>query len=437
MTDFTFRIAAKTDVGLQRTNNEDSLQVSANLDKIPMTWLGNQVVKLSNRGTLLVVADGMGGMNAGEVASAVAINTVKDWFRPENITDDVVKNRYSIEKFMNDCIVKADANIKLYASAHPESSGMGTTIVIGWIFDRKLYVSWCGDSRAYIFNPQSGLHQITVDHSYVQDLVDKGALTRDEAFDFPDSNIITRSLSDAAPKAKPESLVQPIPLTDGDIVMLCTDGLCGMIRDNEIEDIIRSHTDNMIQCVDALIDAACNAAGADNITICLCQIISGGLTRTNNAFTKTESRLNGPNVQTETTERNKRPFIKWIIICITIIILATVAILLLRPKNKVPAENTPKADNTPDTTLVEHQPSEETTSSNVGQEGSQTVNSSPKGGSIKPKASSTTVEGDTTRKGKGISLIQKFNNNDEKKGVEIKDQPNPLSNNPSQGLPFM
>lgn len=276
MSDIRFRIAAKTDVGLERNNNEDNFQVSANLDETPMKWVNNQEYSLGKKGALLVVADGMGGMNAGEVASEIAINTVRELFAPENITDEVVKNRYTIEKFMKGVIVEADKRIKNYGKENPDSQGMGTTIVIAWLFDGNLYVSWCGDSRAYIYNQNTGLFQISKDHSYVQVLVDQGKLTPDEAFDFPDSNIVTRSLTDSNTKAVPDCLLKPQPLCEGDIIMLCSDGLNGMIRDNEIESVISQHLDNMTECVDALINAALDAAGADNCTVALCQIISGG-----------------------------------------------------------------------------------------------------------------------------------------------------------------
>ena len=209
MSDIHFRIAAKTDVGLERTNNEDNFQVSANLEDVPMKLVNNQEYTLGRKGALLVVADGMGGMNAGEVASEIAINTVRELFSPENITDEVVKSRYTIEKFMKGVIVEADKRIKVFAKDNPESRSMGTTIVIAWLFDWNLYVSWCGDSRAYIFNPTTGLFQISKDHSYVQDLVDAGKISKEDAFDFPDSNIITRSLSDSTPKPNPDCLLVP------------------------------------------------------------------------------------------------------------------------------------------------------------------------------------------------------------------------------------
>ena len=121
MNSIKLRIAAKTDVGLVRDNNEDNFQASSDLSIEPMRWVNNEICSLGEKGALLVVADGMGGMNAGEVASELAIETVRNAFRPQNLTEEVMKNRFSIEKFMNSVIVDADKRIKAEAKSHPES----------------------------------------------------------------------------------------------------------------------------------------------------------------------------------------------------------------------------------------------------------------------------------------------------------------------------
>lgn len=294
MNTIKFRVAAKTDVGLVRQNNEDNFQVSADLSVAPMRWVNNEICSLGDKGLLLVVADGMGGMNAGEVASEIAIEVVREAFAPENLTDEILKDRYTIERFMNSVIVDADKQIKQEAKNNPETRGMGTTIVIAWVLYGVLYLSWCGDSRAYVYNPQAGLHQISKDHSFVQSLVDKGAISKEDAFDYPESNIITRCLSDSSQKAKPESLLQPYNVCDNDIILLCTDGLSGMIRDNEIEDIIRSNEHDMDVCSDELIRGACDAEGSDNITLCVCQILSGANACDPTVFDTYDKRLAGP-----------------------------------------------------------------------------------------------------------------------------------------------
>ncbi len=275
MSNIKFKIAAKTNVGMVRTNNEDNFQAASDLSVNPMTWVNDVECDLGDKGALLVVADGMGGMNAGEVASELAINTIRDFFNPEHITEKVVSTRVGVESFMKRAITEADKRIKADAKKYPEHKGMGTTIVIGWILNGKLYVAWCGDSRAYIYNRVFGLRQITKDHSYVQSLIDKGKISREDAFDYPDSNIITRCLSDSDQKARPDSISEPIALNNGDIILLCTDGLCGMIRDHEIEQIVAENEGNLNDCCDKLIDAACEASGQDNITVALCRIVAG------------------------------------------------------------------------------------------------------------------------------------------------------------------
>ena len=298
-------MAAKTNVGLERQNNEDNFQVSANLDTMPMQWVNNQQYSLGNRGALMVVADGMGGMNAGEVASQIAIDTVRSYFTPEHITDEVVKSRFTIEKFMKDVIVAADQRIKDYAKAYPESRSMGTTIVMAWLFDGSLYVTWVGDSRAYIFNQNTGLFQISKDHSYVQELVDEGKITEEDAFDYPDSNIITRSLSDATSRVQPECLLSPQKLCNGDIILLCSDGLSGMIRDKEIEQIIAQNQADMTQCVDTLIQAALDAGGADNCTVAVSQIMAGAAkSDPERVLTKKQSKQQRPTVVGGSTGNN-------------------------------------------------------------------------------------------------------------------------------------
>ena len=270
----TFVIAAKSNVGMVRQNNEDNFQCSSNLDRDSMSWINNELCELSPRGALLVVADGMGGMNAGEVASEIAIETVKSLYSPQNITDEVVKTRYTVERFMNSVITEADNRIKQAARENPAVKGMGTTMVQAWLLDKNLYVSWCGDSRAYVFNPLKGLKRLSKDHSLVQELVDSGKISKEDAFDYPDSNVITNCLSAVSQKAVPESLKMPHELEEGDIILLCSDGLCGLIRDSEIQSIIAQNQDDMTSCCDALIKAACNAGGHDNVTVALCKMVS-------------------------------------------------------------------------------------------------------------------------------------------------------------------
>lgn len=273
MSEIKFRIAAKTDPGCVRTNNEDNFQAAADLSQAQMSWVNNKAYSLGDKGALLVVADGMGGMNAGEVASEIAIQTVREFFTPERITPEVLKNRFSIEKFMKDVVVEADSRIKRTSTT--ETRGMGTTIVIAWLINGECHICWCGDSRAYVYNPQCGLVRLTKDHSYVQTLVDAGKITDEEAFDYPNNNVITRCLCDATVKAVPDCLVTPQPLCNNDLIILCSDGLSGMIRDNQMAQIIQESNGNIDTLTDQLIDAALSAGGNDNVTVAIAAIDEG------------------------------------------------------------------------------------------------------------------------------------------------------------------
>jgi hypothetical protein len=150
---------------------------------------------------------------------------------------------------------------------------MGSTIVMAWIIRQSVYVGWCGDSRAYRFNAATGLQRLSHDHSYVQSLVDSGMLSEASAFNHPNSNIITRSLGDPFRAALPDTT--ECLLNNGDVVMLCSDGLCGVLRDSEIEEVFRQNAADMESCREALWNAARQAEWNDNVTIGLCRIVSG------------------------------------------------------------------------------------------------------------------------------------------------------------------
>ena len=258
-------------MGKVRTNNEDNFIVNADL--VQSDWLipnnSSQAIPLGEAGALLVVADGMGGMNAGEVASEIAVNTIREVFSLDDFSS-ITDSDEHLSQFLTSAIVEADSRIKQHVVDDPQTEGMGTTIVIAWVLDNKVHIAWCGDSRAYKFNKESGLIQLSKDHSYVQQLVDDGELTPDEAFDSPFSNIITRSLGDIRSTAKPD--YRSFTLVDGDNIILCSDGLCGMCRDVEILETLNNlDLDKVASCRDALIDIALQAGGDDNVTVAILQ----------------------------------------------------------------------------------------------------------------------------------------------------------------------
>ena len=264
-----FRMAARCEAA-GRPNNEDNYQLDADLSDNTWGFTADEEIALSDKGSLLVVCDGMGGMNAGEVASAIAVKTIKEYFTADKLTDMVLSNPC---KYIHTAIVAADAAIKEHSKTNPDTEGMGSTVVMAWLLGKKVYVGWCGDSRCYRYNPQLGLERLSHDHSYVQELVDAGKLTEELAFDHPNNNIITRSLGDPRGAAKPDT--KEFDLYNQDIILLCSDGLCGTLRDNEIAEQIQQHQTSMQECRDALWAADEAAGWTDNTTIALAQIISG------------------------------------------------------------------------------------------------------------------------------------------------------------------
>ncbi|MBR3920032.1 MAG: serine/threonine-protein phosphatase [Clostridia bacterium] len=313
--------AGKYDPQAPMSGNEDNFYVDDNLsDNIPSHCSADDIIDMNECGCIMAVCDGMGGMNAGEVASAIAVQTIQDYFAPNNVSKDIAISAKEREKYLENVVVEADKRIKEDAKNNAEHNGMGSTIILAWIVGNELTVTWCGDSRAYRFNPDLGLELLSEDHSYVQDLVKKGLITYDDTFDHPQGNIITRSLGDPSKKAKPET--RHFFVNKDDIILLCSDGLSGVLRDRKtkdsegnyyegdnIEDIIRNNSSTMSDCKNALWKAAEAADWYDNVTILLCQIVDGPVqkddvaSRTIDSYQK-DTHITKSNVETKEINNN-------------------------------------------------------------------------------------------------------------------------------------
>lgn len=271
------KIFAGTNVGL-RDNNEDNFTVCSDLQSGSWTIPTDhqQVLSLGNMGCLLLVADGMGGQNAGEVASAIAVQTVEALFSLEALSSICLDDDNQVRQYLLNGIEKADARIKAHAHDHAETSGMGSTLVMAWILKGVAHVAWIGDSRAYAVMPSKGIARLTKDHSFVQGLVDKGQITEEEAMTHPNSNIITRSLGDMSQRARGD--VVSYSLHNGEVMLLCSDGLCGVCSDAVIGGIVEDYVADLQQCKEQLTNAALRAGGSDNITIALAQYFDDGQT---------------------------------------------------------------------------------------------------------------------------------------------------------------
>lgn len=258
-------LTALSDKGKVRDCNEDAVVVCPDLTAQEWKDSGS-FIQLGNKGALSIVADGMGGANAGDVASSIVVNEVKTYFTVEAL-DSLELTENSIKSYIADVIGKINTSIKSRAESDPDTIGLGTTIVLIWVIREKAYIAWCGDSRCYRYNAKQGLKCLTKDHSYVQELIDNGDITPEQAMVHPESSVITRCLGDVDVPSDPEILVYDI--CDGDILLSCSDGLCGCCLDSEIEKCLCMYGDNIDKCRDHLLALAMNAGGSDNISISL------------------------------------------------------------------------------------------------------------------------------------------------------------------------
>ncbi len=236
------KIVAKTDTGLVRFSNQDSFATG----ELPgdVAWA--------------VVCDGMGGAAGGNFASAMAVK-----FISERITASYRQGMsdISIKNMLTSAIIAANVSIYDKGQSDTELTGMGTTVVVAILMEDSLYVAHVGDSRAYILS-KGMLTQLTKDHSFVQEMVDKGKLTPDEAKEDPRKNYITRALgvnSDVRVDFCQEFL------SEDDVVILCTDGLTNYVTNEEICSLTDDH--NVNEYAERLVDKANENGGGDNVTV--------------------------------------------------------------------------------------------------------------------------------------------------------------------------
>jgi len=271
-------IFAKTDVGRVRTGNEDNFIVTSSLGSD--NWVVPQEqFSLPDAGCAFIVADGMGGASAGEVASELAVQGIKLYLNEQLSTDTTDSD---IIPILEESLIISHKMIVKYGVDNPESFGLGTTATICFVRGKKLYISWIGDSRVYRYNKAGRvttnkfnvghLEILTDDHSMVWEEVLKGKLTPEQARTAPHSNIILQSLGDPSKTPKPQTKVYPY--YQGDIILSCSDGLNGELSDSSIKDLIEGESD-MDVLVDKLIQEANKAGGKDNITLAICKVVEG------------------------------------------------------------------------------------------------------------------------------------------------------------------
>jgi len=248
-------IAGVSDVGRKRSHNEDSIGSD--------TGLG-----------VTVLADGMGGYKAGEVASAIAVNQIMEEMRaglpklrPGEIDEESGYSKESL--MMKAAIGKANETILNTAESQPQCQGMGTTVVAAMFYDDRITVAHVGDSRMYRLRSDE-FEQITVDHSLLQELIDKGFYTPEEAKKSLNKNLVTRAVGveHAVNADVTEEVVKP-----GDIYLLCSDGLSDLVEDEEIHLTLNEFSDNLQKAAEILVQKANNKGGKDNISVILARTL--------------------------------------------------------------------------------------------------------------------------------------------------------------------
>ncbi|HYM03192.1 MAG TPA: Stp1/IreP family PP2C-type Ser/Thr phosphatase [Stellaceae bacterium] len=245
------RAAAMTDVGRVREHNEDSV--------LAVEYTRESMVEPAQN-SLYVVADGMGGAEAGEIASAIAVETIRGYIEGKLAGAGAAPPAELLAAALE------EANLKIieYVAAHPESRGMGSTGVCALVVPPDAALAWVGDSRGYVMEAGT-LRQVTKDHSLVQRLVEIGQISAEEARSHEHKNVITRSLgARASGPAGAEAVA--LRLKRGDKLMLCSDGLTAHVDDSQIHDILGRHHDPF-EAARELIVAANAGGGTDNISV--------------------------------------------------------------------------------------------------------------------------------------------------------------------------
>ncbi|HEY1288123.1 MAG TPA: Stp1/IreP family PP2C-type Ser/Thr phosphatase [Burkholderiales bacterium] len=248
-------IASCTDPGMVRSHNEDSIATDA-------------------AHGLVVLADGMGGYNAGEVASGMATNVIVTEMRqvlestqPNQI--DPRTNQTIAARLLREQVLRANSSIFQAAQNQPQYAGMGTTLVASLFYDNRVLVAHLGDSRLYLMR-DGELRQVTRDHSLLQEQIDSGLLTVEQAKNAQHKNLVTKALG-IDPSVEPE--IHEYPTQTGDIYLLCSDGLCDMVEDEEIGATLRALGANLKLAAQQLVQMANDNGGRDNVSVILVRVL--------------------------------------------------------------------------------------------------------------------------------------------------------------------
>ena len=241
-----------SDIGQVRTHNEDAIEICP-------------------ESSFVVLADGMGGYNAGEVASTITIDVIAKALKSRlhsQWAQVFPTSMNTVRRWLSDAVQAANDSVIDAAQLNSEYAGMGTTVVVAYFHQDVLLVAHVGDSRAYRYRADY-LTQITHDHSVLQAQIDAGLISEEHAQFSPIKNLITRAVG---VQHEMEIDILEHPLQEGDIYLLCSDGLTDMLNHDEIHAIMTEYSSNLEQCCQALVGGANANGGRDNISVVLCRL---------------------------------------------------------------------------------------------------------------------------------------------------------------------
>ena len=221
---------------------------------------------------LFVLADGLGGYNAGEIASTMAVSTLLSQLPSAHQKARVDGQAFDPHQVLRDALINMNIAISRAAMNSSAYEGMATTIVLCWLLGRTLWVAHAGDSRLYRLR-DGELEQLTRDHSFSQELLDAGMVTEEEARQLPSKNLVTRALG-ASPEVEPE--INDFQVRYGDVLLLCSDGLTEMVSDRDIHEQLERAGLHIASAATQLVDMANEAGGRDNISVLIIRISEAG-----------------------------------------------------------------------------------------------------------------------------------------------------------------
>jgi serine/threonine protein phosphatase PrpC len=247
-------VASATDPGMVRSHNEDSISTDAEIG-------------------LAVLADGMGGYNAGEVASGIAVAMLTTEMKqalekrePSALTGN---GETFAERYVRENSAKANAAIYQTAKSQPQYAGMGTTLVVALFYDNRMTVGHIGDSRLYRMRKET-FEQVTRDHSLLQEQIESGMITKEQARFSQNKNLVTRAVG-IDPEVETE--IHTYGVEPGDIYLLCSDGLSDMVQDDDIYSTLSTLQANLPLAAKQLVQLANDSGGRDNISVILMRVI--------------------------------------------------------------------------------------------------------------------------------------------------------------------